>query len=79
MKFKTLLFDEIAVQRAMTRLSYEIIERSQDLNGVVLIGIKTRGVPLAKIIKGNINDDIPMIFVNVRGYYMAAVTLLRGM
>lgn len=33
----------------------------------------------AKIIKGNINDDIPMIFVNVRGYYMAAVTLLRGM
>ena len=28
MKFKTLLFDEIAVKRAMTRLSYEIIELS---------------------------------------------------
>ena len=38
----------------MTRLSYEIIERSPDLTNVALIGIKTRGVPLAKIIKGNI-------------------------
>lgn len=64
MKFKTLLFDEIAVKRAMTRLSYEIIERSQDLSNVVLVGIKTRGVPLAKIIKGNVllnaGADLPL-------------------
>ena len=53
MKFKTQLYDEIAVKRAMTRLSYEIIERSPVLTNVVLIGIKTRGVPLAKIIKCN--------------------------
>ena len=31
-----------------------------------------------KIIRGNVNDDIPMIFSNVRGYYMTAVTSLRG-
>ena len=72
MKFKTLLFDEIAVKRAMTRLSYEIIERSQDLNGVVLIGIKTRGVPLAKIIKGNIllnaGVDVPLYELDITHY-----------
>lgn len=72
MKFKTLLFDEIAVKRAMIRLSYEIIERSQDLNGVVLIGIKTRGVPLAKIIKGNIllnaGVDVPLYELDITHY-----------
>lgn len=30
------------------------------------------------IIKGNVNDDIPMIFANVRGYYMTAITTLKG-
>ena len=72
MKFKTLLFDEIAVKRAMTRLSYEIIERSQDLSNVVLIGIKTRGVPLAKIIKGNVllnaGADLPLYEIDITHY-----------
>lgn len=72
MKFKTLLFDEIAVKRAMTRLSYEIIERSQDLSNVVLVGIKTRGVPLAKIIKGNIllnaGADLPLYEIDITHY-----------
>ncbi len=72
MKFKTQLFDEIAVKRAMTRLSYEIIERSQSLVNVVLIGIKTRGVPLAKIIKGNIllnaGVDVPLYELDITHY-----------
>lgn len=72
MKFKTLLFDEIAVKRAMTRLSYEIIERSQDLSNVVLVGIKTRGVPLAKIIKGNVllnaGADLPLYEIDITHY-----------
>lgn len=72
MKFKTLLFDEIAVKRAMTRLSYEIIERSTDLNNVVLVGIKTRGVPLAKIIKGNVllnaGADLPLYEIDITHY-----------
>ena len=39
--------DAITMNRAITRLTYEIIERSKDLNQVVLAGIKTRGVHLA--------------------------------
>ncbi len=54
MKLKTQLMDETAVNRAITRLSYEIIERSQNLENLILVGIKTRGVPLAKIIRDNI-------------------------
>lgn len=72
MKIKTQLFDEIAVKRAMTRLSYEIIERSSDLSNVVLVGIKTRGVPLAKIIKGNVllnaGVDLPFYELDITHY-----------
>lgn len=56
----------------MTRLSYEIIERSASLSNVVLIGIKTRGVPLAKIIKGNVlinaGVDIPLYELDITHY-----------
>ena len=56
----------------MTRLSYEIIERSSNLSNVVLIGIKTRGVPLAKIIKGNVllnsGVDLPLYELDITHY-----------
>lgn len=54
MKLKAQLMDDVTVKRALTRLSYEIIEKSRDLENVVLIGIKTRGVPLAEQIAANI-------------------------
>ena len=58
MKFKTQLFDELAVRRALMRISYEIVEKSDDLNRVALIGIRTRGVPIAEIIAENIRKKI---------------------
>ena len=57
MKFKTQLFDELAVRRALMRISYEIVEKSDDLNRVALIGIRTRGVPIAEIIAENIRKN----------------------
>lgn len=38
--------DNITMNRAITRITYEIIERNKHLNRVVLAGIKTRGVHL---------------------------------
>ena len=35
------------VQRALTRIAHEIIERNHGLDGVVLVGLQTGGVPLA--------------------------------
>ncbi|WP_105615872.1 bifunctional pyr operon transcriptional regulator/uracil phosphoribosyltransferase PyrR [Vallitalea okinawensis] len=42
------ILDDKAIQRALTRISHEIIERNKGVEDVVLLGIKTRGVPLAE-------------------------------
>lgn len=47
MKLKTVLMDETAINRAITRLSHEIIERNKGAENVALVGVKTRGVPFA--------------------------------
>ena len=53
-KFKAVLMDEAAVTRALKRISHEILERNNGCEGLCLIGIKRRGVPLAEIIADNI-------------------------
>ncbi len=47
MKEKAKLMDDKAIARAITRISYEIIEKNKGIEDVILVGIKTRGVPLA--------------------------------
>ena len=47
MKEQAQLMDEKAIGRAITRISHEIIERNKGIEDVVLVGIKTRGVPIA--------------------------------
>ena len=39
--------DALTMKRAITRITYEIIERYQGIENVVLIGIKTRGIFIA--------------------------------
>ena len=56
MRLKTVLFNEIAMQRALSRISHEIIEKNNGVDDVVLIGIKTRGVPMANLIKNKIKE-----------------------
>ena len=41
------LLDADALQRTLHRIAHEIIERNDDLEAVALVGIHTRGVPLA--------------------------------
>jgi len=43
---KTLL-DAEAMSKALSRIAHELIERGDDLDKVALVGIQTRGVPLA--------------------------------
>ena len=56
MKKKVQLMDEVAVKRALTRLSFEIVEKSPDPSKIVLVGIKTRGLPIASRIAANIKN-----------------------
>ena len=39
--------DDKAIGRAITRISHEIIERNKGIEDIVLVGVKTRGVPIA--------------------------------
>jgi pyrimidine operon attenuation protein/uracil phosphoribosyltransferase len=45
---KVRLMDAAAMKRAMSRMAQEIVESQGGTDGFVLIGIRTRGVPLAR-------------------------------
>lgn len=49
-----IIIDSQTMTRTLSRLSHEIIERNPQSEPLYLIGIKRRGVPLAKILKQNI-------------------------
>ena len=40
--------DAVTMKRALTRITYEIIERNHGIEDLVLVGIKTRGIYIAK-------------------------------
>jgi len=42
------LLDGDAIERTLSRIAHEVIERNPDLTQVALVGIHTRGVPLAQ-------------------------------
>ena len=42
------LLDAEALRRTLSRIAHELIERNPDLDDVALVGIHTRGVPLAQ-------------------------------
>ncbi|MDQ0227099.1 bifunctional pyr operon transcriptional regulator/uracil phosphoribosyltransferase PyrR [Metabacillus niabensis] len=48
MSQKAVVLDEQAIRRALTRIAHEIIERNKGIEDSVLVGIKTRGIHLAK-------------------------------
>ena len=41
------MLDKDAMRRTLARIAHEIVEKNDDLSNVVLVGIKTRGVPIA--------------------------------
>ncbi|MDQ7857520.1 MAG: bifunctional pyr operon transcriptional regulator/uracil phosphoribosyltransferase PyrR [Armatimonadota bacterium] len=45
---KARVMDADALRRAVTRMAHEILERNRRVEGLVLLGIPTRGVPLAE-------------------------------
>lgn len=61
MKEKAQIMDEKGMSRALIRIAHEIIERNKGVQDIALIGIKRRGVPLAR----RISDEIYKI-ENVR-------------
>lgn len=51
---KAVIMEESAVIRALTRISHEILEKNKGAEGICLVGIRSRGSALAKVIADNI-------------------------
>jgi pyrimidine operon attenuation protein/uracil phosphoribosyltransferase len=51
-----LLLDGEALRRTLVRIAHEIVERNADLGSVALVGIHTRGVPLAQRLRRLIEE-----------------------
>lgn len=71
MKSKEIV-DDVTMKRAITRITYEIIERNKQLDNVVLAGIKTRGVFLARRIQERLRQleglDLPIGELDIKPF-----------
>ena len=50
------VLDADDVQRALTRIAHEVLERNKGASSLVLLGIPTRGVPLAQRLAARISE-----------------------
>jgi pyrimidine operon attenuation protein / uracil phosphoribosyltransferase len=57
------VMDADRMSRALTRIAHEILERNRGLDEIALVGIRTRGVPLARRLARSLKeingDDVP--------------------
>ena len=69
---RTRVMDADDVRRALTRIAHEVIERNAGLDDVVVIGLQTGGVPLARalvdIFRSIEGVDVPMGTLDVAFY-----------
>ena len=69
---KIQIMDETAINRAITRITHEVIERNKGIDKLVLIGIQRRGVSLAQrlaaSIKENEGQDVPVGILDITLY-----------
>jgi pyrimidine operon attenuation protein / uracil phosphoribosyltransferase len=50
------IMNAVAIDRALSRVAHEIVERNPDQESLVLIGIRTRGVPLARRLAAKVGE-----------------------
>lgn len=56
MNIKATIIDEQGLNRTVTRLAHEIIEKNKGSENIILIGMRTRGEFLAKRIQNKVNE-----------------------
>jgi pyrimidine operon attenuation protein/uracil phosphoribosyltransferase len=66
------VLDASSVQRALSRIAHEVVERNRDLEQVVLVGIRSRGVHLARRIASKLAElagrEVPVGSIDVTPY-----------
>jgi pyrimidine operon attenuation protein/uracil phosphoribosyltransferase len=56
LKIKSEILDKPSIERALTRISHEILEKNKGGKNLIIVGIRSRGDILAKRIADRIND-----------------------
>ncbi|MDY0212696.1 MAG: bifunctional pyr operon transcriptional regulator/uracil phosphoribosyltransferase PyrR [Desulfuromonadaceae bacterium] len=68
----TILLDSEAIRRAVTRISHQLLEQNKGCENMVLIGVRTGGDHLARMIQRRIAEiegiEVPMGIVDVTMY-----------
>lgn len=66
------IWGKLAMKRALVRITYEIIERNKGVEDLVLVGIKTRGVYLARRMRDRLKEvekvDVPVGELDITPY-----------
>ena len=66
------VFDAAELRRALTRIAHEIVERQGGTDDLVLVGLRTRGVPLAERLAALIREhegvDVPVGSLDITFY-----------
>lgn len=66
------IMDEATIDRTLTRIAHEILEKHRGIEGLVLVGIRSRGVPLARRlgekIRGIEGREIPVGMLDINLY-----------
>jgi len=69
---KVQIMDETAINRAIIRITHEVIERNKGIDKLVLIGIQRRGVSLAQRLAASIKEhegqDVPVGILDITLY-----------
>ena len=69
---KATVMDEIAIKQALRRITHEIIERNKSIDNVALVGIRSRGVPLAGRLQAYLKEieglEIPLAILDITLY-----------
>lgn len=72
MNVKAIILDEKAIQRATTRIAHEILEKNKGVKDIILVGIKTRGVPFAERLSRKIEqiegESVPVVLLDITLY-----------
>ena len=72
MEFKARIMSQEDVERTLVRLAHQIIENNKGTENLCFVGIKTRGVPLARRLAANIKnitgDVIPVGILDITLY-----------
>jgi pyrimidine operon attenuation protein/uracil phosphoribosyltransferase len=74
-----LVMDGAKMDRTLTRIAHEIVEKNRDMEDLVLVGIRTRGVPLAERLARKIREiekvEVPVGLLDITLYRDDATTI----